>query len=309
MDAEPGDLPTGEGWLYEPKWDGFRCIAHRSPGCASLVSKSRKPLGRYFPEIAGEILRAIPEATVLDREIVSPRGFEDLQLRLHPATSRVARLSAESPCRYILFDLLALGGEDLTGRPLAERRAKLEALARSLVRSRILTLGAATRSLRTARVWLGRAGTDGVMAKRLGGPYTPGKRSMIKYKVWTSYDCVVGGLSWKGGQPEHLLLGLYDQEGLLHYVGRAPLGKHAREAGELLAPFLGGPGFTGRSPAIENRWASKGRMEIRALEPRFVAEVSSDHVTGNYMRHGARLLRWRPDKDPASCTLGLFERR
>jgi ATP-dependent DNA ligase len=267
-----------------------------------LMSKNGKPLHRYFPEVQRAVEAAVPAGTVVDGEIVSPEGFEALQLRLHPAASRIARLSVESPCRLVLFDLLAVEGQSLMGQPLGNRRQRLEHLLSTRDATSTVSLGQATRSLKTAKAWLGRDGTDGIVAKRLDVAYTPGERMMLKYKVWKSYDCVVGGLGFRAGEAEHLLLGLYDDDGLLHYVGRARLGAEANKVAELFEPLLGGAGFTGKAPAQESRWGDKKTI-FRPVEPRVVAEVSAQHVTSAYMRHGARFLRWRPDKSPQSCTL------
>jgi ATP-dependent DNA ligase len=308
MEAETAlELPKGECWQYEPKYDGFRCLGHRSAESSALMSKNQKPLQRFFPEV-GAALLALPAGTVVDGEILSPAGFEALQLRLHPAASRVERLSREAPCHLVLFDILAADGVSLLDWHLKERRQALEDLAARVLPASGLVLGKRTLSLRTARSWLGRAGTDGLMAKRLDEPYLPGKRKMLKHKQWITYDCVVGGLAWTGDTLEHLLLGLYDEDGRLHYVGRARVGKDAKkETEDLVGPLMGGPGFTGRSPGIESRWGGK-KTRTTNLEPRLVAEVSTDHVSGGWMRHGARFVRWRPDKDPSACMLDQFER-
>ncbi|HET7409807.1 MAG TPA: ATP-dependent DNA ligase [Paracoccaceae bacterium] len=305
MEAEPADaLPSGGDWQFEPKYDGFRCLAHWRPKGVRLQSKNGKPLERYFPELAAG-LGALPETGfVLDGEIVIPGGsFETLQLRLHPAASRVAKLSRESPAQFVAFDLPARGGEDLTGRPFAERRAALEAFVRAAPRTPSLRLGKATRSAATARRWLGAEGLDGIIAKRLDLAYQPGKRAMQKFKEWKTIDCVIGGLYRRRGSEaiEYLLLGLYDEDGRLNYVGRARAGD-AAEMKRKVEPLTGGQGFTGRAPGGKSRWSGREREPV-PLEPRLVAEVSADHITGEHMRHGARLLRWRPDKDPEACTM------
>lgn len=301
------DLPQGTGWQFEPKYDGFRCLAHRKADGVRLQSKNLKPLGRYFPELMAELEKVPRRGWVLDGEIVIPRGgFEALQLRLHPAASRVERLAREQPARLVAFDLLASHGKPLLDRPLSERRAALEALVREArgVRATAPLLGKATQKAATARGWIGREGLDGIVAKRLDEPYQPGKRAMLKIKQWRSFDCVVAGLYLRKGSDEieHLLLGLYGEDGQLHYVGRARPGDRAAEAREKVQPLLDGEGFTGRAPGAPSRWTREARRPV-PLQPRLVAEVSTDHVTGDHMRHGARLLRWRPDKDPRSCSM------
>ena len=306
MEAEAvEELPSGEGWQYEPKYDGFRCIAHRRGERAHLQSKNQKPLERYFPELARGLLEIDEDGFVLDGEIIIPgEAFETLQLRLHPAASRVEALSTRHPAQIIAFDLLARTGTSLLDRRLAERRSALEDLIRAARRRPELRLGKATRRIETARRWLGQSGLDGIMAKRLDGRYEPGARAMQKYKIWTTIDCVVGGLYRKGNSRavDSLLLGLYDADGRLNYVGRARVGADGAEMAKLLEPLVGGEGFTGRAPGGKSRWSGKERRPV-PLMPVLVAEVSADHITGEYMRHGARLLRWRSDKPPESCTM------
>jgi ATP-dependent DNA ligase len=309
MEAEAVDqLPSGPGWQYEPKYDGFRCLAHRRGDRVHLQSKNQKPLERYFPEV-GQGLEEIAEADfVLDGELVIVGGsFESLQLRLHPAESRIRKLALETPAELIVFDLLARSGISLLDRPLTERRHELEEFM-AQASSPVLRLGEATQQEAMARAWLGREGLDGIVAKRLELPYQPGDRAMHKFKLWKTVDCVVGGLYHKRGTQAvvHLLLGLYDEEGKLNYVGRARIYEDAAEIGRLLEPLVGGSGFTGRAPGGKSRWSGKERMPV-PLEPILVAEVSADHITGDHMRHGARLLRWRTDKAPESCTMGQIK--
>jgi ATP-dependent DNA ligase len=307
MEAEPVDeLPRGSGWLYEAKYDGFRCIAFRDGADIRLQSRHQKPLGRYFPELARGLLDFPAERFVMDGEIVIPeQSFETLQLRLHPAASRIERLAAEYPAVLVVFDLLAGPDDDLLYcRPFAERRAALEELMAAAGGNRSLLLSKATTSIATARRWLGKPGLDGIVAKRLDLPYAPGERAMRKYKRWKTVDCVVGGLYWKPGSKivESLLLGLYDKRGKLNYVGHARIHKGAAEIGAALEPLIGGDGFTGRAPGGKSRWSGRERIPI-PVKPRLVAEVSADHITGEHMRHGARLLRWRDDKRPKDCTM------
>jgi ATP-dependent DNA ligase len=310
MEAESVDeVPTGEGWQYEPKYDGFRCIAHRTAEGIRLQSRNLKPLERYFPELARGLSKMPGTGWVLDGEIVIPgAGFEALQLRLHPAASRIEKLAAETPAQLVAFDLLARDGEALLERPLSERRAALVKFVRAVGRTPALRLGKATRSAATARGWLGREGLDGIVAKKLDLPYQPGRRAMCKFKQWQTFDCVVGGLYRKAGLDaiEYLLLGLYDDAGRLNYVGRARVGGDS-DVRQRVEPLIGGTGFTGRAPGGKSRWSGRERDPV-PLHPRLVAEVSADHVTGEHMRHGARLIRWRPDKDPESCTMDQIRR-
>jgi ATP-dependent DNA ligase len=305
MEAEAVDeLPSGPGWQYEPKYDGFRCLAHRRFGRVHLQSKNQKPLERYFPEVAQGFEEIAEMEIVLDGELVIAGGsFESLQLRLHPAESRIRKLARETPAQLIVFDLLALAGISLLDRTLAERRRELEDFM-AQVASSVLRLGEATDQEAVARDWLGREGLDGIVAKRLDLPYQSGERTMRKFKLWKSVDCVVAGLYRKRGTQavQHLLLGLYDEEGLLHHVGRARIYEDAAEIGRLLEPLVGGQGFTGRAPGGKSRWSGKERLPV-PLDPILVVEVSADHITGEHMRHGARLLRWRTDKKPESCTM------
>lgn len=306
MEAEPVDeLPKGTGWQYEPKYDGFRCIAFRRSGKVHLQSKNQKPLERYFPEIA-EAIAALPvDQVVLDGEIIIPEGFETLQLRLHPAASRVKMLSEQHPAQLIVFDLLANESGSMMAQKLSERRAALVTLFKTAVgKNDTIRLGDATANRVTAEKWLGKSGLDGIVAKRLDEPYHPGERAMRKFKVWKTLDCVVAGLYYKQGteRVETLLLGLYDDDDKLNYVGRSRVHKDADEIGQLLKPLIGGESFTGRAPGGVSRWSGKERKPI-PLKPVLVAEVSADHITGDHMRHGARLLRWRTDKKPEDCTM------
>jgi ATP-dependent DNA ligase len=299
-------LPRGAGWLFEPKYDGFRCLAFRGDGEVRLQSRNQKPLDRYFPELARGLLDLPAPRFVIDGEIIIPgQTFETLQLRLHPAASRIEKLAADYPATLVAFDLLAEPEDELLYRkPFRERRAALEKLVEAAVKHRAVQLSKATRSTDTAKRWLGKAGLDGIVAKRLDQPYRPGERAMQKYKIWKTVDCVVGGLYRKEGTGlvDSLLLGLYDEDGKLNYVGRARIHSGAAEIGEALEPLVGGDGFTGRAPGGKSRWSGRERKPV-PLRPVLVAEVSADHITGQYMRHGARLLRWRDDKPPEACTM------
>jgi len=312
MEAKPvAELPEGEGWQYEPKWDGFRCIASIRAGAVELQSKSGKPLARYFPEVVAG-LSELPDA-VIDGELLIPVGaslsFAALQARLHPAESRIRKLSVETPARLMLFDLL-WSTEDgvVADRPLAERRAALERF-HAVHRSPMLRLSPATDSHATATRWLGAAGgaLDGVVAKRLDEPYQPGARAMRKIKRLRSADCVVGGFRYGTGERlvASLLLGLYDEAGLLHHVGHTS-GLAALDRVALtreLEALIEAPGFTGDAPGGPSRWQTDRSTDWQPLRPELVAEVRYDHVTERRFRHGTALLRWRPDKAARQCTM------
>jgi ATP-dependent DNA ligase len=311
MEALSADgLPTGPQWQYEPKWDGFRCLAAVRAGAVELKSKSGKPLARYFPEIA-QALAALPDC-VIDGELVIPIGralsFEALQLRLHPAVSRVRKLATQSPALLILFDCLAApGAPHLAEAPLTQRRRALEGLfaAHPLPHLRLSPL---TTDRNTAQGWLDRAGgaLDGVVAKRRDEPYRAGERAMVKVKTLRTADCVGGGFRYaaKGGVVGSLLLGLYDNAGLLHHVGFtsgfARLDKEALT--RQLESLVEAPGFTGDAPGGPSRWANARASQWQPLRPELVAEVRFDHVSGGRFRHGTGFVRWRPDKAAAQCT-------
>lgn len=305
------ELPEGEGWQFEPKWDGFRAIVCRKDEGAELWSKSGKPLGRYFPEIVAMLERVDAERFLLDGELILPIGgrlsFDALQARLHPAASRIARLSRETPAQLMLFDLLALDGEDYRGRPLAERRRALEQFHRRHG-SEGLLLSPRTLDRPTAESWLARSGAalDGVIAKQRDSPYRPGGRAMLKVKQRRTADCVVGGVRYDahGKAVASLLLGLYDEEGLLDHVGFVSglSQEHKAKLVAKVAPLMGGVGFTGKAPGGPSRWNGGQEAPWVPLAPELVVEVLYDQVTGDRFRHGARFLRWRPDKAPRQCT-------
>ncbi len=315
MEALSADaIPEGPAWQYEPKWDGFRCIAFRDDTLVDLRSKSGQQLARYFPDIATTLADLGASRFVLDGELVVPvagvPSFEDTQMRLHPAESRVRRLVAEHPARFVLFDLLVSdAGRDLTDEPLARRRPALEAFAGSNPHP-ALTLSPATRDRTLAEHWLeqGEAGCDGVMAKRLDAPYRTGLRDgMLKIKRLRSADCVVGGFRYLQRTREvgSLLLGLYDAAGLLDHVGfTSAIARDERAAlTRRLEALAGSPGFTGRAPGGPSRWSTARSAEWQPVRPELVVEVAYDHVSGGRFRHGTRLLRFRPDKAPAQCSL------
>lgn len=314
--ASADELPSGDGWLYEPKWDGFRCIAFRDGEQVKLQSKAGKPLARYFPDVVDTLRQLAPRRFVLDGEIVIPvngrLSFDELLLRIHPAASRVRTLAEAHPARYIVFDLLAdERGNDLTTKPLSERRRRLEAFAkRYFPRGGAVRLSPATLRRVTAQGWLRsrtRGDTDGVVAKRLDLPYRSGQRDgMEKVKRQRTADCVVGGFRYasKGGGIGSLLLGLYDSKGLLDHVGfTSSLPSEVREGlRERLESLIEPPGFTGQAPGGPSRWSTERSAAWKPLAPELVVEVGYDHVSGGRFRHATRFLRWRPDKAPRQCT-------
>jgi ATP-dependent DNA ligase len=313
-------LPSGPGWQFEPKWDGFRCLASRKGRHVEMAAKSGKTLARYFPEMVEQIaaLKVRNDTFVLDGELAIPAGstldFEALQMRLHPAESRIRKLSRETPAIFILFDLLiAPGGESWIGRPLVERRAALESFFATLDTPSALRLSPYTRHRSTAEAWLGRAAgaLDGVVAKRLDEPYLMGERGWLKIKRLRTADCVVGGFRYATDSSlvGSLLLGLYDDDGILHHVGfTSGISNEVRPTlTKKLEALRGGPGFTGNAPGGPSRWSTERSGQWEALKPKLVAEVQYDHVTGNRFRHGTRFVRWRPDKAPRQCTFDQLQ--
>jgi ATP-dependent DNA ligase len=305
------ELPEGDGWQYEPKWDGFRCLARRDGDEVTLTSKSGKPLARYFPEVVGMLLETRDRSFLLDGELIIPvddiLSFDALQLRLHPAESRVRKLAKETPAELMAFDLLELGGKSLAGEPLARRREALETfMAKNDVPGLLLSPMTCERD--TALGWLKRSGEalDGVVAKRADQPYRPGERAMIKVKQQRTADCVVGGFRYAEKKHEvgSLLLGLYDDQGLLDHVGftSAIAAKDRPALTRKLESLIEPPGFTGSAPGGPSRWNTARTGQWEPLKPVLVAEVRYDQVTGHRFRHGTRFLRWRPDKDPKQCT-------
>ena len=305
-------LPEGPAWQYEPKWDGFRCLAYVAPGEVDLCSKAGKSLGRFFPEIVAMLTRSFASPCVVDGELIITRdgrsAFDALQARLHPAARRIARLSHETPARYALFDCLQSDTRRLIDAPLDTRRAALGELLGPTHQSGLF-LSQATFDIAEARDWLARSGgvTDGVIAKRRDERYHPGERRMVKVKRRRSADCVVGGFRYASAAPivGSLLLGLYDAEGLLDHVGFI-CGLSADLRADLtpqLERMIEPPGFTGRTPGGPSRWSTERAAEWQPLRPELVAEVEFDHVTGQRFRHGTRFVRWRPDKAPHQCTM------
>jgi ATP-dependent DNA ligase len=312
------DLPEEPGWQFEPKWDGFRCLAFRAGEEIELRAKSGKPLGRYFPEMTALLRRLEPSRFVLDGELAIPVGdtlsFDALQMRLHPAEIRIKKLAAETPAVLFLFDLLATpDGETLLQTPLLQRRAALEDFFRSIGPVEAVRLSPFTRDLAEARRWLEASGNalDGVIAKRLDGVYQPGERAMLKVRKRRTADCVVGGFRYERNSRlvGSLLLGLYDNEGKLDHVGfTATLHDLDREAlTRQLEALNMPPGFTGNAPGGPSRWSTERSGEWQPLRSELVVEVRYDHVSGGRFRHGTRLLRWRPDKAPRQCTFEQIE--
>ena len=307
-------LPAGDTWEYEPKWDGFRCIAFRDGDRVDLQSKSGQPLARYFPEIVEAVLKLKPKQFVIDGEIVVPIdgrfSFDDLLMRIHPAASRIKKLAQETPAKLIVFDLLVDDrGRALVEENLSARRKKLDAFAKKhFLKNKSIELSPATDDLSIAKGWLAGAGVDldGVIAKRADMPYQSGNRhGMVKVKRLRTADCVVGGFRYAsaGKVVGSLLLGLYDEKGLLHHVGFSSSFKaHEKPAlTKKLEALIKPPGFTGNAPGGPSRWATERSAEWKPLAPKLVCEVQYDHFTGGRFRHGTKFLRWRPDKKASMC--------
>jgi ATP-dependent DNA ligase len=322
------ELPTGDEWSYEPKWDGFRCIVFRDGDDVQLGSRNERPLTRYFPEILDPLRAALPERAVVDGELVIATAggldFDLLSLRIHPAASRVAMLAEQTPSSFVAFDVLAAGDEDLREHPFAERRARLEGI---VVDAAPVHVTPATTDLATAERWFHEfegAGLDGVVAKPLDGPYREGQRTMVKVKHLRTADCVVAGFrTHKDGKGVgSLLLGLYDDAGDLHHVGvassfAAPLrAKLATEVEPYREDALanhpwrewgGADAAATRMPGSPSRWNAQKDLSWEALRPELVAEVAYEHLQGDRFRHNARFQRWRPDREPRSCTYEQLE--
>ena len=310
------EIPADDGWQYEPKWDGFRCLVFRDGDQVELQSKSGQPLTRYFPELVEIFSNLSAKQFVVDGEIAVPVqnrfSFDDLLQRIHPAASRIQKLAKETPAIFIAFDLLVdMNGKSLVHEPLPERRTVLEQFAgRVFPNDARLRLSPATTDVNAARKWFSTVGgdLDGIIAKRLDCDYRSGERiGMQKIKVIRTADCVIGGFRYaaKAKVIGSLLLGLYNESGLLDHVGFCS-GLKAQERKALLhklLPLVQPPGFTGNAPGGVSRWSTKRSMEWEPLRPDLVVEVSYDHFTGGRFRHGTSLLRWRPDKDPRQCRL------
>lgn len=313
------ELPREPGWQFEPKWDGFRCLAFRAGDEIELRAKSGKTLARYFPEVVTMLAALASKRFVVDGELAIPIGetlsFDALQARLHPAESRVRKLSAETPAIFLLFDcLMSAEGASLLDSPLTDRRAALEEFFASAKREPALKLTPYTREYSTARRWLDYTGgvLDGVVAKRIDGRYLPGERATLKFKRVRTADCVVGGFRYEQGKREvgSLLLGLYNKDGKLDHVGfTSSIGNSERKALTCrLEALVAKPGFTGNAPGGPSRWSTERSGDWQPLRPKLVVEVRYDQVTANRFRHGTRLIRWRPDKAPEQCTFDQIER-
>jgi ATP-dependent DNA ligase len=324
------ELPTAEGHLYEPKWDGFRAIVFRGANDVYIQSRDSRPLDRYFPELHDVLLERLPQSCVVDGEIViaTEHGldFDALQLRLHPAASRVEKLARETPSSFVAFDVLAIGKRNLMTSPQAERRAALEKLLAGAKPPLYLT--PVTRDRSVALDWLTRfegAGLDGVIAKHESAAYLPGKRAMIKVKHARTADCVVAGFRWhKSGQDAlgSLLLGLYDDDGVLQHVGvtsaftmtmrrqlvkeLAPLRRNAMDD-HPWRDWAGAAAESSRMPGAQSRWSAGKNLSWEALRIERVCEVKYDHMQGDRFRHAAQFLRWRPDKAPRDCGYDQLE--
>ncbi len=321
MEAMPAPvLPDGPDWQYEPKWDGFRCLAFRDRERIDLLSKAGKPLTRYFPDLMDALAALAAKQFVLDGEIVIPLdgslSFDRLLMRIHPAASRVKKLSESTPCLFIVFDLLVDdSGKSLVKMPLADRRKSLEEFAaRYFQGSETLHLSPATSKIAMARQWFSAGvGLDGVVAKRRDLPYQSGERTgMQKIKNQRTAECVIGGFRYLEKEPlvGSLLLGLYDSAGKLDHVGFTS-SIHAEDRPALtrkLERLIKSPGFTGNAPGGPSRWSTKRSTEWQPLVPKLVVEVQFDHFTGGRFRHGTKFLRWRPDKPPRACTFKQVER-
>jgi ATP-dependent DNA ligase len=327
MEARSVDtIPRGAEWQYEPKWDGFRCLLSRNAGSVALRSKSGEDLTRYFPELAEAALRLKATQFMLDGEIVVPHGktfsFDDLLQRIHPALSRIKKLSQETPALFLAFDLLATAKDKkLAGQPLRKRRPTLQAFAKIQFRSQTtFRLSPATTIYSTAKKWLAEAGggSDGVIAKRLDLPYQSGNREgMQKIKNFRSADCVIGGFRYATNKLDRkkvvgsLLLGLYDDAGLLHHIGfTSAINREERPAlTSKLEALIAEPGFTGNAPGGPSRWSTERSAQWCPLKPKLVVEVSYDHFSGDRFRHGTTILRWRLDKAPRQCTLDQLKQK
>lgn len=310
--------PDGPGWWFEPKWDGFRCLAYRQGDAVDLRAKSGKSLGRFFPEVVERLRGLGPDPFVVDGELVIRQGetlsFDALGQRLHPAESRIRKLAAETPAVLVLFDaLLTPEGGALAGRPLRERRGALERLFAGFGGAPGLALTPGSEDRAEADGWLRGTGAalDGIVAKRLDEPYRPGERAMLKVKRMRTADCVVGGYRLGQGASTlgSLLLGLYDSAGLLHHVGFTSSFTAGERAAvlERVQGLAEPPGFTGRAPEGPSRWARDRDATFVPLRPELVVEVRYDHADAQRFRHGTKLLRWRPDKRPDQCRMEQLE--
>ena len=314
---EIATLPQGAVWHYEPKWDGFRCLVCKDGSAVTLTGKSGKSLARFFPEVVAGVQRLkTPPRLMIDGELVieidGGLSFEALQMRLHPAASRIGLLSEEMPARLIAFDLLWAGNAEYFSKVFRDRRAALEKLLTRRILPH-LSLTEATTKPSLAKQWLsGRISeTDGVIAKRLDLDYRFGERAMFKLKRQRTADCVVGGFRYRDNKEEigSLLLGLYDREGVLHHVGYTSAFSAAERAALVpkLEKLKAASSFTGDMPGRPSRWSTERSTAWTPMRPKLVVEVSYDHATGGRFRHGTKLIRWRPDKRPDQCRLDQLD--
>ena len=323
MEARSVDeIPVGEEWQYEPKWDGFRCLAFRDQDKIYLQSKAGQPLARYFPDVVQQLQRLPAKRFVLDGELTIPVGgrlsFDELQLRLHPAASRVQKLATAHPALFVVFDLLAdTNGKSLLDLTLRDRRKQLEKFARANLKSKSrVRLSPATTDLARAKKWFEKTGgnLDGLIAKLIDAPYASGERTaVVKIKQVRTADCVIGGFRYAAGSRliGSLLLGLHDDAGLLHHVGFTSAFK-ASERPALTKKFEAlkkAPGFTGNAPGGPSRWSTERTGEWESVNPKIVVEVTYDHFTGERFRHGTKIVRFRRDKAPRQCTMDQVEHR
>lgn len=322
MESRSADeIPTGDQWQYEPKWDGFRCLAYRDRDNVYLQSKSGQPLARYFPDVVEAVRKLPAKSFVLDGELAIPvngsLSFDELQLRLHPAASRVAKLAAAHPALFIAFDLLGQEDESLLKKTLRDRRKLLEKFAASNFKSKnSVRLSPATTDLTQAKKWFRKTGgdLDGVIAKRIDMPYASGERTAVaKIKQIRTADCVIGGFRYASGAKilGSLLLGLYDDAGLLNHVGFTSAFKttERRALTKKFEALRKPPGFTGNAPGGPSRWSTERSGEWEPVQPKIVVEVTYDHFTGGRFRHGTKIVRWRTDKSPRQCTMDQVEGR
>jgi len=322
MESRSADeIPIGEHWQYEPKWDGFRCIAFRDGEDVYLQSKSGQPLARYFPDVVAVLQKLRSKNFVVDGELAIPvkgaLSFDELQLRLHPAASRVAKLAQAHPAIFIVFDLLAQDRQTFLKESLHQRRKLLEKFARANLKSDpAVRLSPATTDLKQAKKWFQKTGgdLDGVIAKRTDMPYTAGERTaVLKIKQIRTADCVIGGFRYASGAKilGSLLLGLYNDEGLLDHVGFTSAFKtdERRALTKKFEALRKAPGFTGNAPGGPSRWSTERSGEWEAVDPKIVVEVNYDHFTGGRFRHGTKIVRWRKDKSPKQCTMDQVEGR
>ena len=310
-----GKLPEGKEWRYEPKWDGFRCLARKQDSTVTLRSKSGRPLERYFPDIVGLLAELAAGTFLLDGELLvkGEKGysFSDLQMRLHPAASRVHMLAKQQPATFVIFDILRTEDDQtLMSAPLSQRRRLLEQFyERYCSTKQGIRLSPQTDSLAEAMDWLSSSGwyIDGIVAKKSTDVYAPGERVMQKYKPLRTADCVVGGFRYgkESNEVGSLLLGLYDEAGRLNHVGFTSAIAKAEKPSltKKLENLVQEPGFTGNAPGAPSRWSTERSTQWKPLSPKLVVEVSFDHVTDGRFRHGTKLIRFRPDKSPRQCTM------